>query len=391
MEKTSLSKSKRKIAVKKPKEQPAPSLKMYRRIAVSFVVVTCLLLVFVVYLSFVEAIVRIKPTVQTVQASAVLDIVKSPLSSEEVAGVVTSAVFEQAKSFTLEGEDGQLVEAKAGGIVEIFNTHTVDQTLVATTRLLSPEGILFRIDETVVVPVGGSVTVTAHADESGKGGEISPTTFTIPGLSETLQKKIYAQNAAAFTGGEVTIQTLTLEKLDELAVTLEAEILEIVKEKLREQNSSFSQESFSYEVLEKKSDVEPGTETGQVTILIRLRATGVFFDGQAAWDQLREALVAEIPGDMELQAVDSSGMSATILSADTEDGLAVVEVAVTAPAIISSRHEILSASGLVGKSVAEVKRSLEAYDLIDSVDVRVTPFWLKRMPSLEDHIRLEIE
>ena len=93
----------------------------------------------------------------------------------------------------------RVVAGRAGGMVTIINTTSRAQPLVATTRLLSSNGILFRITKSVVVPARGQVRVAAAADAIGAAGDIEPTRWTIPGLSRVLQQLIYAESRSAMT------------------------------------------------------------------------------------------------------------------------------------------------------------------------------------------------
>ncbi len=368
-----------------------PSLKLYRRIAVSFVLLTCMLLAGVVYLSFASATIHVVSKPQTVSVSQGFEVVETPTSDAQIHGQVLSTIFEQAKTFTLASGSGQVVEQKAGGMVTIYNTSSANQPLVEKTRLLSPEGILFRIDDTVIVPASGSVSVTAHADAVGKSGEIAASTFTIPGLNETLQKKIYAKSIEAFTGGEVSVQVLTQEELDADATALEQEITDAAKVQLIAQAGAPSGSVFTTDILERKSDTEPGAETGQVTLSLRLRLTGVFFEKNDVWSAVQKALLAAVPEDLELEATSADAMTFSITKADTDAGTATIGAKLDATAHLSDMSSLLDKKRFVGKSTASVITDLQSYDLITSASVSVTPFWLKRLPSLPDHIYVEVE
>ncbi len=89
---------------------------------------------------------------------------------------------------------------KARGFVTIYNFHNKPQSLIATTRLTSQSGLIFRIDENIVVPsvksvngedVPGEIKVSMTADKIGLEYKIEPDKFSIPGLWEGLQDKIY--------------------------------------------------------------------------------------------------------------------------------------------------------------------------------------------------------
>ena len=65
---------------------------------------------------------------------------------------------------------------------------------MATTRLLTPDNILFRIKKGITVPANGEIEVNIYPDDENFKDIVKPTKFTIPGLSEKLQKIIYAES-----------------------------------------------------------------------------------------------------------------------------------------------------------------------------------------------------
>ena len=127
-------------------------------------------------------------------------IVSEPQGPEDIAGRFFEENVERARTFEVKGE-GTEIPAKAHGIVTIQNDSLTEQQLVATTRLLSPEGVLFRITGGVTVPAKGTVSVEVRADKEGKEGEIEATAFTIPGLPQARQKEVYAKSAEKMVGG----------------------------------------------------------------------------------------------------------------------------------------------------------------------------------------------
>jgi type IV pilus assembly protein PilM len=103
-------------------------------------------------------------------------------------------------SFTSSGAKPS-VGGKAKGTVTIINTTATPYTFVATTRVLSKDGVLFRIDKPAAIPANGSVKAAVTADKAGPEGDIAPTTFSIPGLGASFEGIITAKSDAAMTGG----------------------------------------------------------------------------------------------------------------------------------------------------------------------------------------------
>lgn len=115
-------------------------------------------------------------------------------------GVPIDVEIEAERSFSREATRR---EGKAKGRVEIINESGASQTLVATTRLLSSGGILFRLDERVVVPPRSRVAATVTAEQPGAQGDVPAGRFAIPGLSSALQRVIYAESSEPMKGGVV--------------------------------------------------------------------------------------------------------------------------------------------------------------------------------------------
>lgn len=379
------------VPVESASVSPTPSLKLYRRIAMSFVAITFLTLGVVMYLSFTRATIHVTPEQKDVSTNFIADVVTTPASDTDVAGKVVSNIFEQASSLPISNDSVKEVDAKAGGTVTIYNTTGTSQPLVATTRLLSPEGILFRIDEGVTVPANGSVQAIVHADVLGASGNIGPTQFTIPGLNASLQALIYAKSTEAFTGGVIGIRQVEQEDLDWAATQLQNEMLEAAKETLRLQaGGTWSGEAFFTEVMEKKSDTLPGTEASEVTISMKLRVVAVFYQQEDLLKIAQGKLYEQVPKGMELiGSADTVGVTVDKYDLDTQ--IANVSVTLGGTATLAPTSTLFDKQQFLGKSANQVKASLESSEAVKSGEIKFSPFWLRRMPTLKDHIKIVIE
>lgn len=107
----------------------------------------------------------------------------------------------------------EVVKAQAVGKIVIYNKHQdTPVRLVTNTRFASPDGLIFRIKDSVVVPgykknekgeiVPGVVTADVFADEVGEKYNLEPTRFTIPGFSGKPEfDAVYGESTEVFTGG----------------------------------------------------------------------------------------------------------------------------------------------------------------------------------------------
>lgn len=380
---------------KKPKklkknEPVLPSVRLYRRIAAGFLGVTAVLLVVVLYLATVQATVRVRTQEEGVQREFVARVATEPQSAEDVPGAIFVATKEETRTFEADG-DGEEIPAKASGTVTIINESGSSQPLVATTRLLNEDGVLFRITEGVTVPAGGEVQVEAAADQEGKDGEVEAGRWTIPGLNPARQEVIYAVSDQKMVGGTILRKVITVEDLDgaqdRLADELEAELDAEWREEIGgDLDGAFIQR----EVLEKRSDTEPGTETGTYTISTIIRYTGIYYNSTRLKQIAELKLQEHVPSGQVLSSVDEENVVISYNRHDEENGTAHFDITVPGVAVLKATADILDKDNLIGLTGPEAEAFLESDETIQDVTVELKPFFVRKIPRLKDHITIEI-
>lgn len=372
-------------------KQRPPSVKLYRRIAFSFVILTVLTIGLVAYLSFVKAHIKIYAASKSVNADFVVDIVKVSTADNQVEGKLVERTYEKTEEFTPSAE-GTTVPSKAGGEVTIYNKYSKDQALVATTRLLSTDGKLFRLDKSTTVPAGGQVTVMVHADEEGKEFEIKPTRFTIPGLWSGLQDQIYAESKGVMTGGEIKVIAVSQQDLDNAEAELSEQMFEQIKAEMLAENVDprFSRSAFTFAVAEKVSDTMPGDEKDKFSIKLTINITGAFFNDQQMDDVIRAKLDESLGKDYLVGDISEESTIYTVNDYNIETGVANVFVEAEAEAVLKETSRVLDKQKITGLSVKDAEAYLVGSPLIEKVEIATRPFWIGRLPNLEDHIEYEI-
>ncbi len=384
----------KRVVKKTPKEirssaPPVVPLMMYRKIAVTFVVIVAVILIVVLYLSSVQAVIKVKPIQRSVSSDITVRTATIPTKNTEIRGTVQQGSIGKTKSFSGTGVAAKDVEGVAIGEVTIVNNLSSSQPLVKTTRLLTPDGILFRISKGVTVPANGSVTVQAYADAPGATGDILPTKFTIPGLNETKQKSIYAESIAAFTGGLQKIAVISQEELDVSAAFLKEELVEDAKLMLRkEAGASFEGEVFSETVDEVTYSIEPGTEASTYDVQMKITVNGVFYDKEALQSVIVKNLYEGLGQGEEFVLVDPEKTSVEV--DQINEGNASLHATLDSSVITSRTSKALDVSRFVGLNEQEVKELLLVDNIATEVEVNFSPFWVKRVPRLKDHIYIEL-
>jgi hypothetical protein len=272
--------------------------------------------------------------------------------------------------------------------------------LVATTRLLSSGGVLFRLDKGVTVPAGGSVEAVVFADQVGSTGDIGPDKFTIPGLSTSLQSSIYAESSVAMSGGRKMVSVVTQDEIDADSGELTVVMLETGKEDLtKTSKGNWTGEAFYLAEVEKSCDTKAGEEKDKIVVSSKIKITAVFFDVVALnklieaklYENLDDGFVFFAPDDVVYEA-QLNPLNATIEIAQSDVGKASAEFKVTVKrdSIVSNTSSFLQPEVLVGKTPDEVRDYLVTAGVASDVKVKIFPPLAKKIPGMVDHVVVRI-
>jgi hypothetical protein len=377
---------------KKAKAVVAPSMKMYRRIAFGFVGVTIVMLAVVILLSTIKAAITIYPNVQEIRTEFIADVVKETELEGEIPGRVIDVTLDETREFVVAEDGATAVPAKAGGMVTIHNDSNRAQPLVSTTRLLTPEGILFRIDEGVTVPAGGSVETMAHADEEGQSGQVGPSTFTIPGLNSSRQKEVYAESTEAMTGGLEYIKMVSEQDLEQAFVTVQDDLfVQARADLLAEIPKTYAGETYFEEVLDQVASVEAGEEIDTYSVSVSVHVVGVFYDQNALLTIAEAKLYESLEKGYQLFDVDRADMQVDVERYDLEYELANVKVLLEGQTMVAPTNDLLNKDNLVGLRTKELSDYLMNSGVAVNVDISFFPFWISKVPSLKDRIEIKMQ
>lgn len=368
------------------------SLKVYQRIAVAFVFITFFLLLAVLYLSISRATITVIANPRVVAVDTEVFAVANPVNEGELSGIVLEKSYSTEEVVTLPSDGATPVEEKAGGKVILINETGTAQPLIATTRLLSKDGVLFRIDAGTVVPAKGQIEVLAHADLPGLSGEIGPTQFTIPGLPESLQSAIYAVSVESMKGGVVYKRVVTQKDIDD-SVSLVADSLFVrAKTDLSQDvdKNVFTGETYTMSVTSQGASVTSGVEAGSFTVNVALDVVAVYYDSNAIKRYALSQLYTRVPEGYAAKDISTDAVQITVKEADVRRAMATLGVYLEGKALLSEDSQVLEKDRFVGRAPNEVLTLLRSSEAVKDASVSFTPFWLERVPTLKDHIKIII-
>lgn len=373
---------------------PAPAL--YRQIAFSFLGLTILVVLGVLWLSSVRARVLVTVKSDTASTQATVEVSQSP-EQGQLRGKVVKGTFDKMQEFAVKAKPAEEIaqDVEVNGTVKVVNNYSRQQTLVQNTRLLTSDGRLYRIDKTVVLDPKESVLVTAHSDAKGKqyvlkAGE----KFTIPGLWIDLQKWIYAEAVSGFSGGQLANKNVVTQlDVNDAQKALEDAVYEqAVKTLTAEAGASADWKAyFSKKVIEKKTNVTPGQSSDQFLASVKLEVTGVFFPKSDMEALVREKLRERLPDGRDLVNFDSNAITYTLDQVDAELQKARFSVSAQALSRLTDKSPALSLSNIAGLSSDEAKAKLTAIDGVENVSIEIHPNWIGKIPSNTSHIELIVK
>lgn len=173
--------------------------------------VSLLVLGGVVLLALRETTVTVTPRTQPVVFDQSISFSAAPVASAATGTLpytIQESDFEDSTVVPAQGVEK--AEDKATGNITIYNAYsTAPNRLIKNTRFETPEGLVFRIPESVVVPgksgtTPGQIEVTVFADQPGEAYNVGPVAkFTVPGLKATpdMYAGIYARSTSPMSGG----------------------------------------------------------------------------------------------------------------------------------------------------------------------------------------------
>ena len=380
---------------KETREEPTMnvvSLVLYRRIALAFICVVSIVLVIVIYLSTVEATIKITPVQKQFTSDLIVHTAVSPVDPTDIKGAVVNGSLTKTKTFAPSGAGAKKVDGVSKGNVVITNKSSSPQALVATTRLLTKEGILFRLDKTVNVPANGSLVAAVHADKAGATGDVAPSHFTIPGLNEIKQASIYADSKDVFTGGVSSVAVVGQDELDAAVKATQEEILNDAKDMLRAQSGGkYDGEEFTAETTDQKTSIKPDTESKSFDVTLTVSVTGVFYDRTSLTKLMAQHVYEGIGQGQDISGTDVTKMKVTVEQVDLKQKTASLHAHLDGNIITTRTSKALEAGRFVGLNAEEVKELLAKDSIASSVEVQFFPFWISRVPRLKDHINIQLK
>ncbi|MCX6743630.1 MAG: hypothetical protein NT116_05355 [Candidatus Parcubacteria bacterium] len=346
-----------------------PPLSIYRKIAFSFIVLTIILIGVVFYFTLSYSYITITPKEKEVSTDFNFIIVEDTDGEKE-----------------LDATGSQQVSSEFSGKVKLINKLGATQSLIVKTRLLSPDGTLFRLKNQTEIPAGGSQVADVYPDDPTKTTATNGTKFTIPGLSQNMQQFVYAEADGDFISAGQVFKVVSQEDLDK-AVSSYAD--ELAQQALKDADPNMAK-ILSKEIITKEFSQKAGDQIDKFKIKLNIKVIGVIFDENQVKTFAKKTLDGQVTADYQLISDSSDQLIYEIEKTDLANRLVQIKSNIKGMMIISENSQILDRDKLIRMSQQDLKSYLENFDNIERVDINFFPSWAKKMPFFQDHIIIKI-
>ena len=370
-----------------------PRSNPYRRIAISFIVAA----VAVTFLILYYTLGRAEITLELATETEVLETnvtATTETAEANLPGIILTTEKTTTKTYRAQGTGEK--EDKASGVVTIINNNNASQSLIASTRLLSPSNILYRISTQVTVPAGGSVEVGAVADQAGDASQITePTKFIIPGLNASLQQRIYAESKNPLIRQEKPGGKVLASDIEDARNNLKELITQQALAELREQLPENKRELnvvYKTDITKATSSEQADANVSEFDFTMTAKVTAVFYQA----DKLRAAALAVLNKETsetgkEILSLDEERLAVTITDVAIDNKSAQLKVKFLGHVSWKDVSKIINKDNLLGRTKPEVENYFSAFPGVKNVEVKLSPFWVTSVPTIADHIELNIK
>ncbi len=287
-------------------------------------------------------------------------------------------------------------KAAAGSIIIYNNYSSVSQRLIKNTRFETPEGLIYRISDSVVVPgksgsTPGSVEAVVMADEAGDKYNTGLKDFTIPGFKgDPRYDSFYARSktplAGGFSGKRKVIAPADRKKAEEnimskLRSSLVAELGKNVKPE-----QIFFDKGY---VIDFVALPEEATAGSDVLVKMEGALSAAVFDRQSLSSYLATRAVKGYQGDVVVVRDPQS-----IFFTPKSDFRPGTNTSVSFSLSGTASFEWLYDGSVLKDALRGANRDgvvpiLQKFPMIEKADISIRPFWRSSFPDSVDRITIK--
>lgn len=300
---------------------------------------------------------------------------------------------EVTERVTVQREGGAVREEQARGKIRLYNKQDDEQPLLPQTHLRhEATGVFFLTDQAVRIPPQGDVEVAVTAKEAGKRGNVPAGRFVVDKLPASLQRVVYGESEAAFTGGEVFDTPLAEAELEAALAQVEQKARERARGELTTQTggAALREDLVNLSVHERRATAAVGSRATTFEAIARVEVRAFQVNENDLLSLTLLALRNEKRENEEFVAYTPESFQVEFLRADFERGEARINGHLRGEFAQSLPSTALAANNLAGRTEAEVQDYFQKIDGVKQVEVSLSPFWVTTVPARAAAVAIEV-
>ncbi len=375
------------------------SINIYRRIAYFFIFLVFILLLTSAYFLLTKVVITLVPDQQRMSNNLIFDVKDkdsdASVSRSSIKGVVKTMQIEYKKAYPASGSE--VIGKEAIGQAIIFNNYSKSQMLVATTRLLSASGQLFRLKNTVNVPAGGSIKVEIYADEPTPEMAINPTKFNIPGLWAGLQDKIYAETKEKIVYQQKIKKHLIQKDIDNGIRDMRQQLLSKAKTEINKKYNDYDEVIYNIDddSIQSSIDAEVGDEINEANITMSAKVVVVAFKGQEASALAKKKFITSLSDNKELVNFDQKNIIYSLNNYNDIDGVATINATFEGKISLKKDSSVIDKEKIIGLNKKQLEIYLDNLEDVSGHEIKFYPSFLpdflKKVPRLPERINIKVK
>lgn len=405
-----------------------------KRAMTGLILLSAVLLLAISYITLPGATIYLTPKMNVLEMSVNItfaDAVKNSieLSSHPPHSLASYPVSMTIKKTLVYNASGQIFQGtNASGKITIINESNHDWALKPRTRFQTAEGLVFRTSTFLSVPPAtpegfGTVEASVTADEIdangkaiGERGNIQPTSFFLPGLSETSRNQLYGKSNQLFAGGTtLVIHKIIKEDIDAAKEKAKKEIIDSSAQELKNYVLSMNKQNGTSlnlladdvigNVAIKQSEprvfiandlVEKQLETFEVSS--ELDVSGVAFNQNELQNILKAELKLRKSPEKRLVTIDENSVYYRVFETNEDTQKIKVtatikgeeEYEINPDAVNGARLIQKITEHILGKNVEEAKTFIQNLPEINKVEIKTWPVWAPSIPKVANNIEVKV-
>ena len=372
-----------------PNKTTAPN-KLYRNISLTFIVFALMILAAIFLFFYSQAVIIVTPDSQDINLSFNVEIKENPtleqLAEQDVIyGKVESQERVEKGSFDVLST--KTVSSTEIGKVRITNDSANNQPLMQTTQLQAENGVIVRTSEMVTVPAGGSVEVSVYPKDPASFVPVSSGKLMIIKLAAALQDKIYAEPLGELSNGPREIKVVSEGDINRAR----EELLQKATQQARQELGLSENDPLSVAIADFTADRVAGEEAAAVGYSATVKVGTITLNKEQLNDLIRRKVEKLHLNGLMIDDIDTSNVKYSVMEMEPGAEAVMVKVDYLLKARLSADNPILERKNFIGQTIDEVRMYAGKSELIRNIEIHVSPYWQKKLPSQEGRIKVIVK